>query len=230
MSEKTGPRMTAAGAFGVLVSSMFAPVLAAQDPPEPPAAPPPVAAAATQEVVPVAMSQPPVPPELPASYYPPPPPTGVYRPFSLTTSIGPGTLIGPGENSLALSYNVVRAGIGAGRNISFVFSFEGSGTPSINPKTRLDSWLKQEVWAAGVQYHFAQRLYGRTTVGLASVSEKTPGRVFEGGRGIGFAAAVGWEFVQSNHVALGVEVNGSSTRYSREFWHTLGLHLALSVF
>jgi hypothetical protein len=225
MSSKTGPRYLSI-AIGVLLCSFGGLCLAAQ-PTATPEPPPRESATPGDEVkaVETTASR-----GVPAGYYPPPPPTGIYRAFSLTTAIGPGALIGPGEETLALSYNLFRVGFGVSRNVSFVFSFAGAGAPTINPGTNADAWLKQETWSLGGQVHMHQRFYARATMGLGFVSEKTANRKFDGGRGLAFSVAGGWELAQASRVALAVELNLNTTRYSREFWHMAGLHLALTVF
>jgi hypothetical protein len=155
---------------------------------------------------------------------------GIYRPFSFTIGVGPGALIGPGEHELALSYNLFRLGFGLARDLSFVISFEGTGTSSISPETGEDSWLKQENWLLGIQYHVVPRLYLRGSLGAGFVSEHTESASFAGGRGVAMAGAIGYEFIQTAHVALALDLNGSVTKYARESWKTAGLNLAVSFF
>lgn len=165
-------------------------------------------------------------------YYVPPQElrAGVYRPFSFTFSVGPGKLIGPGENELAVTYNLFRLGFGIAPNLSFVLSFEGAGTNSVNPATGDDSWLKQETFLLGLQYHLERGFYLRGAVGQGSVSETTDFEKFNGGSGVALSGAVGFEFVQTAHFALALDLNASTTRYARESWQTAGLNLALSFF
>ena len=189
----------------------------------------------------------------PARAYPPPPPqpvpwpygeTGVQRgdgmygtdrdllirPFSFTAAVGPGGFFGPGEEAFAVSYTLFRLGFGLAPGLSFVLGYEGVGTGSENPATGLDSWLSQNIWSLGIQGHVMQHLYVRGTVGVGHVEEETDIDTFSGGSGVSLGAAVGAELLQSNHVALGVEGAASTTHYSRERWHTLGLHLTLSFY
>ena len=167
----------------------------------------------------------------PYGYYMPPPDLrgSVYRPFSFAFSIGPGALVGPGESELALTY-VLRLGIGLAPNLSLVVGFEGAGTNSVNPDSGLDSWLKQETFLLGVQYHFAHGAYVRGAVGEGSISETTDYDRYSGGSGVALSGAIGYEFLQSEHVSLALDLNASTTRYARESWETAGLNLAVSFF
>jgi hypothetical protein len=156
---------------------------------------------------------------------------GIYRPFSFTVGVGPGTLIGPGEpNNVAISYNLFRLGFGIASNLQFVLAFEGTGTTSVNPLTGLDSWLRQDQWLLGIQYYLVPRLYLRGGVGVGSVSEHTEFDSFDGGTGVAMAGAIGFEFVQTPHVALALDLNGSVTQYARERWKTAGVNLTLAFF
>jgi hypothetical protein len=93
-----------------------------------------------------------------------------------------------------------------------------------------DSWLKQDLWSAGLQASLLPRLYLRGGMGIGLVSESVGDRTFSGGRGLAVEAAVGWELVQLRHLAMAVEVNGSNTHYPRESWQTAGLQLSVSLF
>lgn len=168
--------------------------------------------------------------DAPAGYYPPPPPLGVYRPFSLTVAAGPGALFGPGERDLALSHNLARFGWAVATNLSLVLGYEGAGAPSVNPATGDDSWLRQDVFAVGVQHHFGLQLYYRGSAGLGFVSESTARRTFSGGRGLALSAAVGYEAVQWPRAACGFELVASNTIYRTESWRTIALHLTLAMF
>jgi hypothetical protein len=161
---------------------------------------------------------------------PPPPPDGVSRRFSLTAAIGPGALIGPGESALALSYQVARIGIGIDRDLILQLSYEGAGTSSVNPMTQGDSWLKQDMMAAGLQHFLGQRLYLRGGLGVGFVSEKTKTMKFTGGKGIAALAAFGYELTQRTHWALGIDLHASLTHYPAESWKTFGLSATISVF
>jgi hypothetical protein len=164
--------------------------------------------------------------------------SGVYRPFSFTIGIGPGYLRGPDETSdIGLSYNLFRLGFGVVPNVSVMLEFQGTGTNSISPLTDEYSWLKQENWLIGLQVHFLRRLYVRGGVGAGFVSEHTATTDVSGpGAGLALAGAIGYEFVQTPHVALGVDLNGSVTNYGRaadggrEVWGTTGLNLAVSFY
>jgi hypothetical protein len=225
------------------------PAFAQQSPPEsPPSGEPSAPAPQYPPPPPRPVDQQPQPPQQPPSYgYPPsygvPPrynsyygpqnyyqPAGVYRPISFSIGAGPGALIGPGEHQLALSYNLFRIGFGVAPNLAFFVSFEGAGTSSINPATDEDSWLKQETWQLGLQFYLLPQVYIRGGIGAGFVNESTDFASFSGGTGIAFSGALGYEFVQSRHVALALEAAGNATKYSRESWAMTGLNLSLTFF
>jgi hypothetical protein len=162
--------------------------------------------------------------------YPPPPPTGVYRRFSLSVAAGPGALIGPGEQALALSHNVLRVGWGLARNLTFFASLEGARAPSVNPRTRKSSWLRHETLSMGVQHHFWQFAYLRGMVGGGLVGEETDTESFSGGYGVALSGAVGWELAQAQRMAVAVELAANITRYPTEFWGMTGLNLTFTFF
>jgi hypothetical protein len=164
------------------------------------------------------------------SPYPAPTPRGVYRPFSLTIAGGPGALLGPDEHDFALSYSIFRLGIGLVPNFSFVFSLEGAGTTTTNPFTHEDSWLSQHAWLFGAQFHLLQRFYVRGGFGVAFLSEETSSFYVDSTKGLAVTAAVGYEVLQTPHVALALELDGTGAKYSNEWWQMGGLHLALSFF
>jgi hypothetical protein len=166
----------------------------------------------------------------PAESYPPPPPTGVFRAFSLTVAVGPGALIGPGEQTLGVSHNLVRLGWGVARNLSSFVSFEGAHAPSVNPRTHQRSWLRHDTVSVGMQLHFRRRAYVRGSLGFGFVGEETRTHSFSGGSGVAMTGALGWELVQLARHAVAVELAGNITRYPTEFWGTTGLNLTVSFF
>src|SRR5262249_1245028 len=123
-----------------------------------------------------------------------------------------------------------RVGLGVAPDYAFQFGFASVGTGSVNPATNKDSWLKQDVWSLGLQYHYGPRAYLRGTLGLGFVSGKAGSANFSGGHGFGAGGALGYEMVQRGHLALALELDGSVTHYPRESWGTAGLHLAVSLF
>jgi hypothetical protein len=157
-------------------------------------------------------------------------PQAIHRRFSFTAAIGPGALIGPGENALAVSYQVARGAVGLDRNLALWISYEGAGTSSVNPKTNLDSWLKQEIVSLGLQHHIEQRFYVRGGLGAGFVSEKTKAETFSGGKGIAALAAFGYELIQRKHLAVALDLHVSWTHYPKESWKTLGADVAISLF
>ena len=155
---------------------------------------------------------------------------GVFRRFSFTAAIGPGALIGPGENGLAISYQVARVGMGIDRDMSLLLAYEGTGMGSVNPKTKQDSWLKQDIVWAGLQHHFERRFFLRGGLGMGFVSEKTSTETFSGGKGIAALVGFGYELIQRQHFALSLDMNASLTHYHDESWKTLGADIAVSLF
>jgi hypothetical protein len=187
----------------------------------------------------------PPPPPAYAPYYPPPrvrrssyeyyPQTdGIYRPFSLTLAIGPGFLRGPysdvDQGKAALSYNLVRLGFGIAPNLQFILAFEGTGANTIAGDTGESAWLSQQNWLLGLQYYMLRRLYVRGAAGVASISEHTASYDNPGLTGIAMSAGIGVELVQSQHAAVGLDLNGSFNSYSGEHWETGGLDLAVTFF
>jgi hypothetical protein len=159
--------------------------------------------------------------------------SGIYRPLSFTIGVGPGYLTGPqNTRELALSYNLFRLGFGVVPNLSFVLEFQGTGANTVNQSYGEYSWLKQENWLLGLQFHFLRRMYVRGGIGAGFVSEHTESFDIPGpGTGLAMAGAIGFEFVQTPHVALALDLNGSITRYAlKEYWGTTGLNLAVSFY
>ena len=171
-------------------------------------------------------------------YYPEAEPAGVYRPFSFTLAIGPGWLNGPmkGPNydqydtKAGLSYNLIRLGFGIVPNLQFTLAFEATGVTSVSPLTNEDSWLHQENWLAGLQFFFLRRFYLRGAVGVGEISETSDSAAVSNGAGVVVAGGAGFEFVQTRHVSLALELNGSRTQYAREHWATGGADVAVSFF
>ena len=222
-----------------------APAQPAPTPPPPPRGyPPPPPRAPAQGGYQHPQQYPPPPP----TYYAPAPqqgwgynqpPSYIYRPFSFTIGVGPGYLHGWGkdavgdldsESSVALSYNLFRLGFGIAPNLAFWLGFEGAGANSTSPLTGEHSWLRQENWLLGIQWHFVPRLYVRGGVGAGYISETSASVVASGGTGLATASAIGWEFVQTPHIALALDANGSITNYSNQYWSTAGINLAVSFF
>jgi hypothetical protein len=178
----------------------------------------------------------------PGYYYPPPRVNrysqyypqveGVYRPISFTMGIGPGALIGPDHiHEAALSYNLARLGIGVAPNLQLTIAFEGTGANRVSGLTGEDSWLSQNTWMFGVQYWLLPRVYVRLGAGASTISEHSASLdVYYDGTGIAMGGGIGFEFVQTRHVALALDLNGSFTQYSNDHWGTTGANLAVSFF
>jgi hypothetical protein len=116
-------------------------------------------------------------------------------------------------------------------NVQFILAFEGTGTSTHSRDGYNEpSWLHQDNWLLGIQYHFLQKLYLRGAFGAGFIRESSASFSASGGTGMAMAGALGMEFVQTPHVALGLEANGSVTKYSDQYWSTAGLNLAVSFF
>jgi hypothetical protein len=222
-------------------SGTATPAPTTEEPPAPPRSYPPPPPRAPEGTA--APSYPSAPPAPPPNYPPPrgqrynawnyyrPQPEGIYRPFSFTVSAGPGGLFGPDDQRFALTYNLFRLGFGLAPNLSFVISLEGAGANSVNPYDHVHSWLSQNAWLLGIQYHLSQRLYVRGELGAASLSEHfrdMPTRWSD--TGLAVSGAVGFEFLQGRHASLALDLNGMFTDYGAERWQTVGADLALSFF
>jgi len=157
----------------------------------------------------------------------------VYRPFSFTLGVGPGYMHGPEDASeVGLSYNLFRIGFGVIPNLQFVLAFEGMGANTTSPLTGEYSWLHQENWMLGLQWFFVRRMYVRGEFGAGFIGERTDTiSVSNPGTGIAMSGGIGYEFVQTPHVSLALDANGSVTKYhGKEYWTTAGLNLAVSFY
>jgi hypothetical protein len=167
----------------------------------------------------------------PNQYYGPPPierrPS--FRAFSFSAGLGAGVLAGPLEHDLALTY-LFRFAFGVAENLSFVVGFDGAGTSSVSPETGEDSWLTHNILWGGLQFHVMPALYVRGGVGVGWGTESTDSIRFSSTGGLAVTAGVGWEFIQSAHTALALELGGNIARYGREDWGMAGLNLALSFY
>jgi hypothetical protein len=172
----------------------------------------------------------PLPPPAAAAAAEPAPAEAIERRFTFTAAIGPGALIGPGENALSVSYQLARLGLGLAPNLALLLSYEGAGTSSVNPKTMQDSWLKQDIVWAGLQHHFDRKLYLRGGLGMGFVSEKSGTESFSGGKGIAALVGFGYELLQRSHVAVAFDLHASLTHYPDESWKTLGADVAVTLF
>ncbi len=165
-------------------------------------------------------------------YQPPPPPRGVYRPFSLSASIGPGVIKGPGERGVGPNFSVPRLGFGLAPNVQLTVGLEFAVLSTMTPDTRKNSSLWLRIFSLGVQAHIQEQLYLRGTVGFSSIGEDSDSGSTSGGDGTSFGGAVGFEFLTASHTALAVEVAASAAHFSRdrEWWYTAGPQLVFSLF
>jgi hypothetical protein len=170
---------------------------------------------------------PPPPPQLPPSYYyyPPPPPVvrGVWRPFTITLGLAFGALSLPGDSTrdyeTSLGY-LARVGFGVSRDWVVFLGLDGANVSTPDGDTSVTNYL------IGAQYFVLPQLYLRAGMGIASFSEeRLTGS--EGATGQGFLAAVGYEFLQGENVALAAEGVTSASRFSggSYFHNAVGLSL-----
>jgi len=143
-----------------------------------------------------------------------------YRPFFFGVGLGIGGVAlfppsgGGGASSRAgMSYNL-HFGFGVSPHWSIVLS--GDGAYSYFSGYGID----QSVWSIGPQVFITRHLYARGGVGVAtkSIDYNTNSMDYyaNGGysdSGMGWTAALGWEFTQSYHAALGLELAGTFGHY-----------------
>ena len=53
---------------------------------------------------------------------------------------------------------------------------------------------------------------------------------FSGGKGIAALAAFGYELLQRQHWALGLDLHAGLTHYPEESWKTFGVDVTVSIF
>ena len=154
-----------------------------------------------------------------------------YRTFSFSLGLGPALLVGPNDREdLALSWNLFRLNFAVAPRVSFVVSFEGAGTSSVYAYTGEDSWLMHDVLTGGLQIRLRRAIYLRGGVGVGWGTEWTESFRSSSRAGLAVSGGLGYEFMQSAHTALALELAANVARYSRETWGMTGLNLALSFF
>jgi hypothetical protein len=157
-----------------------------------------------------------------------------YRGFTVTGSVGPAGLFGPADSGLPAVREVavgfaLRIGVGLTSDLVLTFAYEGTGTRSTSVAGE-SSWLRQTNWLIGMQYYPTERLYLRGGIGAGYLTERSQSVAV--GSDVGFAAgaALGWELMQARHLALAIELRGSSTVVPSQSWHTLAVNLGFSFF
>jgi hypothetical protein len=176
-------------------------------------------------------------PPAPAGYYPQP---LRYRSFFFSFGVGvSGVAVFPNEAGVenasraGLGY-AFRFGFGVAPHWSLVFAADGAAAYFDNVN------ISQTVFTLGPQVFLTRNLYARLGVGAASRTydygdawDET-GYYYGGSwsdSGMGAVAAVGFEFMQSYHVALAVEGNGTVAYYpNKDVLSTFGINFVVNLF
>jgi hypothetical protein len=178
----------------------------------------------------------------PVRYYPEP---LAYRPFFFGVGLGVGGVAlfppsGSGEKSSSragMSYNL-HFGFGVSPRWSIVLS--GDGAFSYFSGYSID----QSVWSIGPQVFITHHLYARGGLGVATKSVDYSSSSMDyyadtgySDSGMGWTGALGWEFMQSYHTTLGLELAGTFGHYQNvdavtgsKNQGTIGLNFMLQLF
>jgi hypothetical protein len=176
---------------------------------------------------------------MPVRYYPEP---IAYRTFFFGLGLGVGGVaLFPGDGGetasrAGMAYNL-HFGFGVSPRWSIVLS--GDGAYAYFSGYNID----QSVWSIGPQVFINRHLYARGGVGVAtkSVSESGSYDYYAytdyADSGMGWTLALGWEFMQSYHASLGLELGATFGRYQNadpitgsRTQGTLGLNFMLNLF
>jgi len=183
-------------------------------------------------------------------YYPPPPPRFypepiTYRPFFFGVGLGVGGVgIFPkgGDNTSrpGMSYNL-HFGFGVSPRWSIVLAGDGA-------YSYWDNYygVDQSVWSIGPQVFITHHLYARGGIGVAtkSVDVSSSYNTYDyyaydtySDSGMGWTLALGWEFMQSYHVSLGLEAAATFGHYqtadlitNSKDQGTIGINFMLQLF
>jgi hypothetical protein len=155
----------------------------------------------------------------PVQYYPEP---ITYRPFFFGVGLGVGGVAlfpvdgyGDASSRAGMSYNL-RFGFGVSPRWSIVLS--GDGAYAYFSGYSID----QSVWSIGPQVFINRHLYARGGIGVAMKSVDMGSGYYDyygysydtfSDSGMGWTLALGWEFMQSYHVALGLEAAATYGHY-----------------
>jgi hypothetical protein len=177
----------------------------------------------------------------PVHYYPEP---ITYRPFFFGVGLGVGGVAlfpvkGYGDSSsrAGMSYNL-RFGFGVSPRWSIVLS--GDGAYAYISGYSID----QSVWSIGPQVFINRHLYARAGIGVAMKSIDLGSGYYDyysydtfSDSGMGWTLALGWEFMQSYHIALGLEAAATYGHYQSpdsitmsKNQGTVGVNFVLTLF
>ena len=174
----------------------------------------------------------------PAHYYPEP---TTFRPFFVGFGLGVGGVgIFPASGSAStrtgVAYNL-HFGFGVSPRWSLVLSGDGAFS-------YLDGYnIDQSVWSIGPQVFITRHLYARAGIGVAtkSVDSNYYNSNYYGGgysdSGMGWTAALGFEFLQSYHSSVGLEAAATMGHYQNpdvvtnsRNEGTIGVNFVLNLF
>jgi hypothetical protein len=179
----------------------------------------------------------------PGRYYPEP---LSYRPFFFGVGLGVGGVglfpvkgAGDASSRAGMSYNL-HFGFGVSPRWSVVLA--GDGAYSYFSGYNID----QSVWSIGPQVFITHHLYARAGIGVATKSiDQNQDYYYSdyysyssySDSGIGWTAALGWEFMQSYHLSLGLEAAATFGHYQTEDvltmsknQGTIGINFMLNLF
>lgn len=175
----------------------------------------------------------------PVRYYPQP---ITYRPFFFGVGLGfggVGVFPAEGESSsrVGMAYNL-HFGFGVSSRWSIVLAGDGAYS-YFTPYS-----VSQSVWSIGPQVFLNRQLYVRAGIGVATKSIDLNTSSYDyysydalSDSGMGWSAAIGWEFMQSYHVALGLELAATLGHYQSpdsvtqsKNDGTIGLNFMLNLF
>lgn len=179
----------------------------------------------------------------PGRYYPEP---LSYRPFFFGVGLGVGGVglfpvkgAGDASSRAGMSYNL-HFGFGVSPRWSVVLA--GDGAYSYFSGYNID----QSVWSIGPQVFITHHLYARAGIGVATKSiDQNQDYYYSdyysyssySDSGMGWTAALGWEFMQSYHVSLGLEAAATFGHYQAEDaitmskdQGTIGINFMLNLF
>jgi hypothetical protein len=193
------------------------------------------------------------PPPPPYGYYPPPryyrryapPPARYYEPasyrqFFFGFGLGVGGVseyshdLDSTRSRVGIGYNL-RLGFGVSPRWALVLSADGASAYFQNMS------LSETVFTVGPQFWVTPKLYVRAGVGAATRTYEYDnyyddyyGNYYSDSwtdSGMGGVAAVGFEFVQSYHVSLAVEANGTVGYYNnKDTLSTFGINFVMNLF
>jgi hypothetical protein len=179
----------------------------------------------------------------PGRYYPEP---LSYRPFFFGVGLGVGGVglfpvkgAGDASSRAGMSYNL-HFGFGVSPRWSVVLA--GDGAYSYFSGYNID----QSVWSIGPQVFITHHLYARAGIGVATKSiDQNQDYYYSdyysygsySDSGMGWTAALGWEFMQSYHLSLGLEAAATFGHYQTEDaitmskdQGTIGINFMLNLF